>query len=383
MKSEQANVVIVGGGIIGASIAWHLAKEGTRDVVLVEREAVLGVGSTRAAAGGIRAQFSSEINIRLSVPSIERFEAFSREMDCHAPFHQNGYLWVATQDAHLEAFRRNVALQNRCGVPSRLLTREEVAERAPWLKQDDVLGAAFSPKDGYASPADFLAGYESQARKRGVRIETGFEVTEVMVQDGRVRGVRSADAEIRSGIVINACGAWAGELGRRAGVDVPVLPYRRQVFVTQPFPKMPNNIPLTIDYATGLYLHSESGGFLLGWSDPEEPSSFSRVTDERCLEKIIDLATRRVPLLEEAEILRGWAGLYETTPDHHPILGEAPEVKGFWLAVGFSGHGFMHAPITGQLITEMLTKRSSAIDVSCLSLRRFREGKLISEKNVI
>ncbi len=383
MNSERANVVIVGGGIIGASVAYHLAKAGIRDVVLVEREPILGAGSTSAAAGGIRAQFSSEINIRLSVPSIERFEKFSQEMECHAPFHQNGYLWVATKPEHMEAFRKNVALQNRLGVPSRILDREGVAKVAPYLRVDDVLGGAFSDRDGYGSPADFLNGYEARARALGVQIRTGFDVKGVLVRGGRVAGVRSADLELHTGIVVNAAGAWAGELGRMAGVEIPIRPYRRQVFVTKPFPQVPKNIPLTIDYATGFYCHSESGGLLLGWSDPEEPSSFNRNVDDHCRDRIVEMAMSRIPVLEESEILRGWAGPYETTPDHHPIFGEAPGLKGFWLAAGFSGHGFMHAPITGQLIAEMLTQRQTSIDVSCLALSRFAAGGLTAERNVI
>lgn len=383
MKSERANVVIVGGGIIGASIAYHLAKAGTRDVVLLERELVLGSGSTSAAAGGIRAQFTSEVNIRLSAASLPRFENFSKEMDCHAPFLQNGYLWLATTPEHLAAFRRNIALQNSLGVQSRLLDRDQVAALVPWARLDDVLGAAYHDKDGYASPADFVTGYETRARALGAKIVTGFEVTEILTRQGRVAGVRSADFEWQSGIVINACGAWAGLMGKLAGVEIPIQPYRRQVFVTKPFPKIPNNIPMTIDTATGIYMHSESGGLLLGWSDPDEPSSFNRTTDEQCMEKVVSLAMDRVPLLEEAEILRGWAGLYETTPDHHPILGEAPELRGFYIAAGFSGHGVMHAPATGQILAEMLTEPKTSIDVACLALRRFRDGNLIGEKNVI
>ena len=371
-------MVIIGAGIVGTSIAYHLARAGRGDVAVLEKEQAAGMGSTAKAAGGIRAQFSSAINIELSRLSIERFERFPQEMGVPVVFTQAGYLWMGTTPEHLKVFETNAELQRRHGLTIELLDRAGVAKKAPYVKSDDLLGGVFHARDGYASPADFVLGYEKQAKERGVKFFFGAAV------EGREgRTLRTTGGSFSAEHLVIAAGAWSGALGQRLGFEIPVRPVRRQCFVTEPMAGFPHPIPMTIDFGTGVYMHSESGGLLIGKADPSEPSSFNENADYGFLEKIAELAMARVPALEEARIRTGWGGLYEVTPDHHPLIGPAGE-PGWWVACGFSGHGVMHAPATGLLVAELLaTGRASSLDISSLRLSRFKDGNPMSETNVI
>lgn len=384
MADARYDVVIIGGGIIGTSIAYHLAKRGCSHVAVIEKEISTGMGSTAKAAGGIRAQFGSAINVDLSRISLEHFERFSAEMGVEVLFNQVGYLWIATRSAEMDVFRRNVDLQRRRGLDVRLLSPEEVAPLAPYVRMDDVLGGTFHARDGYAPPADYVQGYHKKAKELGVRFLLQTEVTAVLTQDGAIRGVRTHQGEIAAPIVVNAAGAGGGRIGRAAGIDIPIQPIRRQCFVTEPIRDGMNHpIPMTIDYTTGVYIHSESGGVLVGMANPLELPGFEEAVDPVFLERIVESAVHRVPLLEHTGIKTSWAGLYEVTPDNHPILGEAPGLKGFYCACGFSGHGVMHAPATGMILAELITTGKTSLDISCLSLSRFREGRPILESHVI
>lgn len=376
MAEVRYDVAIIGAGIIGASIAYHLARRGCTNVVVLEKELAAGMGSTAKAAGGIRAQFSSEINVRLSKLSIEHFERFSREMGVEVDFHQVGYLWIATRPEEMELFERNAALQRRCGLEIETLDRAGVAAKAPYVRTDDVLGGVFHGKDGYASPADFLAGYHKRARELGVSFLFQEEVT------GHAgRALRTRNRTVSADRVVIAAGAYSGKVGEFLGLRIPVQPVRRQCFVTEPLPELPHPIPMTVDYTSGVYLHSESGGVLIGKADKDEPPSFNENADYGFLERIAGLAMGRVPVLERARIKTGWGGLYEVTPDNHPVLGEVG--GGFYVACGFSGHGVMHAPATGRLMAELLLTGETSLDISSLALGRFREGKHILETHVI
>jgi len=377
MPDLRFDVAIIGAGIIGTSIAWNLARRGVGSVGVLEKEAAPGLGSTSKAAGGIRAQFSSEINIRLSMLSIERFERFPREMDQEVVFHQVGYLWMATQPEEMRQFERNAALQRRCGLEVELLDPEGVQRKAPYVKTSDLAGGVFCGKDGYAPPADYVMGYHKKARELGVSFLFGEEV---IGQEGGV--LKTTGSRVSAPKVVIAAGAYSGRVGARLGVELPVLPIRRQCFVTEPLPELPHPIPMTVDYTTGVYMHTESGGLLIGKADPQEPPGWNENPEWSFLEEVAALAIERVPILEKATLKTGWGGLYEVTPDHHPILGEVG--PGLYAACGFSGHGVMHAPATGELMAELLVDgRTRSLDISSLRLGRFREGQLIRETNVI
>ncbi|HEY3227140.1 MAG TPA: FAD-binding oxidoreductase [Planctomycetota bacterium] len=383
MPHLSCDVAIIGGGIVGAAVAWSLAKAGGRDVAVVEREINPGLGSTAKAAGGIRAQFGSDINIRLSQLSLDLFESFHRDVGIKVDFVQAGYLWIATRAAEMETFRRNVDLQRSRGLDVKLLTREGVKERAPYVRVDDVLGGTFHQRDGYAPPADYVMGYHKAGLALGVRYLLQTDVAGVTVANGAVTGLKTSRGEIKANRVVCAAGAFSGQVGRMIGIDIPVQPVRRQVFVTEKIGDLPHPIPMTVDFTTGVYCHSESGGVLVGLADRDEPPSFNQNVDYPFIEKMAELAMHRIPRLETATIKTQWAGLYEVTPDHHPILGAVPGLKNFYLATGFSGHGVMHAPATGQLMAELLTTGKTSIDIRPLRYERFKEGDLIRESHVI
>jgi len=383
MPDLSCDVAIIGGGIIGTALAWNLAKAGCRDVAVIEREINPGLGSTAKAAGGIRAQFGSDINVRLSKLSIELFESFHRDVGVRVDFVQAGYLWIATQPAHMETFRRNVDLQRTRGLDVKLLDRDGVQARAPYVRLDDVVGGTFHQRDGYAPPADYVMGYHKASKDLGVKYLLETEVNGVLMAGGAVTGLRTNKGEIRAKRVVCAAGAYSGTIGKMMGVDIPVQPVRRQCFVTEKIADLPHPIPMTIDYASGVYCHTESGGVLVGMADKDEPPGFNETVDYPFIEKMAEQAMHRIPRLESAAIKTQWAGLYEVTPDHHPILGELPGVKNFYLATGFSGHGVMHAPATGKVMSELLTTGKTSIDIRPLRYERFKENDLIKETHVI
>jgi sarcosine oxidase subunit beta len=376
VMSRRYDVVILGAGIVGTSIACHLAMLGRPRVAVIEKEASPGLGSTAKAAGGIRAQFSSDINIELSKLSLDRFERFPEEMGVEASFTQTGYLWMATRPEEMRLFERNAERQRRHGLAIELLDGPGVARKAPYVRSDDLLGGVFHGRDGYASPADYVLGYHKKAKALGVEFHFGHEVT-----GRRGRVVATTSGEFEGERVVLAAGAWSGKLGELLGFEVPVRPVRRQCFTTEPFPELPHPIPMTIDYTSGVYLHSESGGLLVGKADKDEPPGFNETVDYGFVERVAALAMERVPALERATVRTAWGGLYEVTPDNHPLIGEMGE--GWWIAAGFSGHGVMHAPATGMLLAELLVTGRSSLDISSLRMSRFQEGQPIVETNVI
>jgi len=381
---ETAEVVIVGGGVIGASVAYHLASLGCRDVVLLEKEAGLGMGSTGRSVGGIRQQFSTAANIQLSLRSVEKFRRFNEEVGAAATFHWVGYLFLADNPEDWAAFQENVALQRSLGVADVvLLTPEQARELVPQLHVDDLYGATFCPSDGFGDPYEVCQGYAVAAKRLGVEIRTGTEVMGIQVEHGRVRAVVTREGAINTCWVVNAAGPYAGLVGRMAGVELPIQPYRRQVFVTAPFDGLPQVFPMTIDFGPSFYFRREGPGILFGMTDTSEPPSFNLDTTPAWLERTVEHAMHRVPPLAEAQVMRGWGGLYDTTPDANPILGPVPELQGFLCAAGFSGHGFMHSPITGQLIAELIVHGQTSLDISSFSVTRFTERRIMAEQAVI
>jgi sarcosine oxidase subunit beta len=376
MADRRFDIAIIGAGIVGASVAYHLARGGCRNVGVVEREEAAGMGSTAKAAGGIRAQFSSAINVELSRISIDAFERFPREMGVEAVFRQVGYLWLATRPEEMARFEKNAALQRSRGLAVEMLDRRGVEAKAPYVRADDVLGGTFHARDGYGSPADYVMGYARRAGELGV---TFLYRHEVVGREGAA--LKTTAGTVEADRFVIAAGAWSGKLGRALGLEIPVEPVRRQCFVTEPLPALPHPIPMTVDYTTGVYMHTESGGVLIGKADPDERPGFNEAADWGFLERVAELAIHRVPVLEQARIKTGWGGLYEVTPDNHPVLGDAG--GGFAVACGFSGHGVMHAPAAGMLVAELLLTGKTSLDISCLGPGRFREGKLIEETHVI
>ncbi len=379
---ERAEVVIVGGGVHGASIAYHLATKGVRDVVVLERDR-LGAGSTSRNAGGVRLQFSTEVNVRLSQRSLPRWERFAEEMGVDLGFHQVGYLILITSDRDAAAFERSLALWTRLGVPARRLERSAIHELFPEIRVDDVLFATFCPKDGYLDPTAMLNGYVGRARALGVRFREGEPLTAIDRQSGRITGVRTPKGAIATETVVNAAGPWAAQVAALAGVELPITPLRRQVFVTDPVPGLDHDFPLTVEMATSFYFHRESGGVLMGMADPADRPGFDDSLNWDFLPTVVERALDRMPLLERANVKTGWAGLYEDTPDKHPILGRIASVPGLVCAAGFSGHGLMHAPAAGEAIAELIVDGKTTLDISALSYDRFARGELIREHNVI
>jgi sarcosine oxidase subunit beta len=380
---KTADIVIIGGGVMGASAAYHLAKRGIKNVVLLEKEEFFGTGATGRCAGGVRYQFSTEINVRLSLESLPMIERFKEEIGQDVDYRQCGYLLVATNEKDAQVFKHNVELQNRLGVQTQLLSGDQVRERVPLMKFEDAIAGTFNPKDGLVDPNGVVAGYVGAAQKLGVKALTHAEVTGICVSGDQVEGVETTQGVIQTRTVLNTAGPWAGLVGQMAGVQIPIVPIRRQMFTTNALREIPVDFPFVIDFAQSLYFHREGEGLLIGMSNQREKSGFDQSIDEEFEMENFEAALERMPLLERASRASHWAGLYEVTPDAHPIFGGSP-VRGFTICAGFSGHGFMHGPVAGKLMTEyILDGNFSTVDVSMLDLARFEEGRLIREYNVV
>ena len=368
---KTAEVVIIGGGVVGCSIAYHLARRGMRDVVVLERETV-GSGTTSKAAGGIRTQFSTETEIRFSQESQRVFESFKDEFGVDPGYQKIGYLFLITDPADLAGFETRIALQRRCGVDVRVIAPKEAKDIVPALRVDDLIAAVWGPTDGLAGPAEITQGFAQRARALGARIEEGVDVTALDVSGGRLRRVQTSGGPIDTPLAINAAGPFAARVARLAGVDVPVLPRRRHIFFTEPFPAIPGPVPLTHDRATGFYFRKEMEQLLLSPGDVEDMGDdLSASMDWGKVDEVVDKALRRLPIIAEARIAGGWAGLRPLTPDEHAIIGPAPGVEGFFLAVGFCGHGFQHSPATGRHVAEWLLDGRPSMDLSLFDPRRF------------
>lgn len=378
-----ADIVIIGGGVMGASAAYHLAQRGVKNIVLLEKEKYFGTGATGRCAGGVRYQFSTEINVKLSQESLPMIERFKEEIGQDVNYRQCGYLLVATNEKDAATFKQNVALQNGLGVPTQLLSGEDVRARLPQMKFPDAIAGTFNQKDGTVDPNGVVMGYVGAAQKMGVKAIENAEVTGITVSGGKVKEVQTNLGTIQTRMVLNVAGPWAALIGDMAGVKIPIIPLRRQMFTTNPLPEVPEDFPFVIDFAKSLYFHREGEGLLIGMSNQEEKPGFDQNVDEDFELVNLEAAIERMPLVEKASRASHWAGLYEVTPDAHPIYGDT-DVKGFYLCAGFSGHGFMHGPVSGKLMTEyMLDGKYSTLDVSMLDLKRFEEGRLIKEYNVV
>jgi sarcosine oxidase subunit beta len=383
-----ADVVIVGGGIVGSSIAYQLTKAGCRDVLVLEREAHQGKGSTGKSMGGVRAQFSTPVNIQMSLYAIPFFRDFEEVLGHPSGYRAQGYLFVAASESHLNYLRANYARQAALGLTTaRLLDAIEVARMVPQLRSDDIVGGSFCSTDGFVDPYSVMTGFTLRAIDQGARLQREVTVTGIQKDARGITAVETSQGEsVATRILVNAAGPWAAQVASFAGLDLPVEPLRRMLVPTEPFDKIAHSAPMTIDMSTGFHFRPEGLGLLMAWNDPEEKSGFNTTVDRAFVEKILTRAVSRVPVLEEVEVnpSRAWAGMYEMTPDHHPILGEAPGIGGFYCANGFSGHGVMHSPATGKILADLILKGSTdLIDARLLNYSRFAEGRLIEETAVL
>src|SRR6266850_1955209 len=385
--TETADVVIIGSGIVGSSVAYHLAEQGCTNVLVIEREAHQGKGSTGKSMGGVRAQFSTPVNIQMSRYSIDFFSHFEEVVGHPADYRPHGYLFCATSESHLEYLKTNRQKQLALGVRNvELVSREDIAAILPQLRVDDIIGGTYCPTDGFVDPHSVMMGFMLKAREQGVRLWLDTRVTGIEVDNGRVTGVSTTRGFVSTPVVVNAAGAWAAEVALMAGAELPVEPLRRQLVPTEPFDGLPKRFPMVIDMSTGFHFRREGKGILLAWNDPEETPGFKTDFDASFVEKILTRAASRVPCLADAAVnpRRAWAGLYEMTPDHHAIIGSSPNVAGLFFVNGFSGHGVMHSPASGRITADLILQgNSDLIDVAKLSVERFKERKLLEETAVL
>ncbi|MGA9877668.1 MAG: FAD-dependent oxidoreductase [Candidatus Sulfotelmatobacter sp.] len=384
---HTADVVIVGGGIVGSSIAYHLTESGCSKILVIERESAQGKGSTGKSMGGVRAQFSTPVSIQMSLYSIPFYANFEEHLGYPCDYRPQGYLFCATTAQQMAYLRTNYAQQLKMGLKNvRLMQGDEIGSMFPQLRADDIVGGSFCSTDGFVDPYSAMTGFMTCAADRGATLWKNTVVTGFTRDANGIVSVETTRGPVAARKVVNCAGAWAAGVARLAGVDLPVEPLRRMLVPSEPFDEFPHTAPMIVDMSNGFHFRPEARGFLLAWNDPEETSSFKTDFDPAFVEKILTRAADRVPCFANLPVnpKRAWAGLYEMTPDHHPILGEAPGVRGFFLANGFSGHGVMHAPATGKVLSDLiLTGKTELIDASLLSLARFAEGRLIHETAVL
>lgn len=355
--------------MLGTSTLYHLTASGCSDCVLVERD-TLASGSTSKAAGGIRLQFSDELNIRIGLENVRRFERFSEEFGVDIGYHQWGYLFLLTRPDDVEAFTQNVALQNSLGVPSRVLTAAEAAAIVPGVAVDDVLAATFCPKDGYATPESAVQGYAQAAARGGARIVQGCAASRIILDRGRVVGVETAAGTIATERVVLTAGVWSKDLAATVGVEIPVEPMKRHVWFTDQDDQLPRELPLVIDFTTGFYFHREGQRILFGGRHPT-------------IDELAPEALERLPALGELAIRDGWWGYYEMSPDHNALVGLCADPDGLLYATGFSGHGFQQGPVVGEHLALLALGHETRFDLTPFAIERFARGDVKVERNIV
>jgi sarcosine oxidase, subunit beta len=382
-----ADVVIIGAGIVGSSIAYHLTEAGVRNVLVIERETRQGLGSTGKSMGGVRAQFATDVNIRMSIYSIPFFARFEEATGRPSGYKPHGYLFMATTDWHMNYLRANHRRQKAQGLKNvQLLSPDDIREVLPQLRSDDIIGGSLCATDGFVDPDSVMTGFMARAIERGVELWRGTEVTGICTDHSKVSGVTTTKGDVQAPVVVNAAGPWASAIARMAGVDLPVQPLRRMLVPTEPFPGLPERLPMIIDMTTGWHFRQEGLGLLMAWAHPDEQPGFRTAFDPAYIEKILTRAAARVPDFANLAVnpRRCWAGLYEMSPDHHAILGPAPELRGFFFANGFSGHGVMHSPATGRILADLIVHgETQVIDAQDLNVQRFAEGRAIEETAIL
>jgi sarcosine oxidase, subunit beta len=384
---HTADVVLIGGGIVASSMAYHLVTAGCKNVLVIERESAQGKGSTGKSMGGVRAQFSTPVNIQMSLYSIPFYASFEERLGYPCDYRPQGYLFCATHEKHMTYLRANYEKQVAMGLrDARIISGDEIRQLFPQLRSDDIVGGSFCSSDGFVDPNSAMVGFMTWASDHGgATLWKNASVTGISSKDGSFEVATTRDT-VSTRTVVNCAGAWAAPIAKMVGIDLPVEPLRRMLVPTEPFDQFPHTAPMIIDMSTGFHFRPESRGFLLAWNDPDETTGYKTDFDPSFVEKILIRAADRVPVFENVAVnpKRAWAGLYEMTPDHHPILGESPDVPGFFFANGFSGHGVMHSPATGKILSDLiLTGETDLIDASLLNFSRFAEGRTIHETAVL
>jgi sarcosine oxidase subunit beta len=383
---RTADVAIIGGGIVGSSIAYHLVAAGCKNVLVIERETAQGKGSTGKSMGGVRAQFSTPVNIQMSLYSIPFYASFEERLGHPCDYRPQGYLFCATTEKHLAYLRANYEKQIALGLKNvNLVAADEIRSQFPQLRADDIVGGSFCSTDGFVDPYSAMIGYMTWASDHGATLWKNATVTGISKHSDSLEVTTTRDT-VSAPTVVNCAGAWSAEIAKMVGVALPVEPLRRMLVPTEPFHQFPHTAPMIIDMSNGFHFRPEGRGFLLAWNDPEETPGYKTDFEPSFIEKILTRAADRVPVFENVAVnpKRAWAGLYEMTPDHHPILGESPDVPGFFFANGFSGHGVMHSPATGKILSDLiLTGKTDLIDASLLNFSRFAEGRMIHETAVL
>ncbi len=383
-RGHHRDVVIIGGGVMGASTAYHLARAGVTDVTLLETRR-LASGSSGKPLGGVRAQFSDRANIALGLRSLRAFQRFEQELGIDIGLQQVGYLFAVRDPADLAPFQRSVVLQNELGVASRMISAAEAVSACPYLDASQLVGAAWCAEAGFARPVDVVTGYATAAAALGVEVRTGSAVTGVDVGHGGRAVVSTADGErFETEAVVCTAGAWSTRIAAHVGVDLPITPVRREIGFTAPMEGRPARLPFTIDYSTTAYFHgSEDGGLLLGWADPEQPAGFDTEVSTDWHDPLRAALAAFAPTLARIPIVSGWAGLYEVSPDFNAVIGEAVPGVRFLYAAGFSGHGFLQGPAVGECLADLYLGREPAVDIACFDAARFERPARRTELGII
>lgn len=381
--NKSADVVIIGGGITGCSIAYNLAKKGVKNIVVLERD-YLASGATGRCGAGVRQQWGTEMNCKLSMESIKFFENANEELqyDGDIEFKQGGYLIVSSTEKEHEQFKKNVKLQKSLGIEVEQITPKEAKEIVPYLNTDNIISATFCPKDGHLNPFLTTDAYAKAARRLGVKIYTKTKAIGIKTNDSRITGVITDKGEISTNKVVNAAGGFSKQIGDMVGIDLPVFSERHQILVTEPVE--PTQGPMVMSFSLNIYCQqTPHGSFIMGRGDANEPKDLRRTSSWQFLDEMSKTVTELLPPLGNLRVIRQWAGLYNITPDKQPILGPVKELEGYYLAIGFSGHGFMLGPMTGLLLAEQILGEETTIDISMLDKDRFERGELVLEPSVV